>query len=171
MPAYPPQSREARMPEAADNNNKAHDRTDEIRSTRAPTLREDQIQVLSRYGQTRNTEVEEVLLRAGDTSNNFIIILEGEVEVIDAFAGEARTLGVFHAGRFLGELNMFTGQAMYCSAVVRQGGEVLAIPREACVYDEDRPGPEDNRLASLERCDASEGVRGPQPSAPPLDRA
>jgi thioredoxin reductase (NADPH) len=96
----------------------------------APKLREDQIAILGRYGQTRKTEVGQVLFRAGDTLNDFIVILEVEVEVIDDFAGEARTLGVFHAGRFLGELNMLTGQAMYCSAVVRQYGRVLAIPRE-----------------------------------------
>src|SRR5918995_5055789 len=106
------------------------DRSDEIRSTRAPTLREDQIEVLSRYGQTRKTEVGEVLFRAGDTSNDFFVVLEGEVGVVDDFAGEARTIGVFRAGRFPGELNMLTGQAMYLSGVVRQGGEVLVIPRE-----------------------------------------
>ena len=107
-----------------------NDRTDEIRSTRAPKLREDQIEVLRRYGETRKTEVGQVLFRAGDTSNDFFVVLEGEVEVIDDFAGEARTIGVFRAGRFLGELNMLTGQAMYLTAVVREGGEVLAIPRE-----------------------------------------
>src|ERR687890_2491143 len=106
------------------------DRIGEIRSTRAPTLREDQIEILRRYGQARKTEVGDVLFRAGDTSNDFIVILEGEVEVIDDFAGEARTIGVFLAGRFLGELNMLTGQAMYLTAVVREGGEVLAITRE-----------------------------------------
>src|SRR5215216_4419816 len=106
------------------------DRTGEIRSTRAPQLREDQIEILERYGQTRKTEVGDVLFRAGDTQNDFIIVLEGEVEVVDDFAGEARTIGVFLAGRFLGELNMLTGQAMYLTAVVRKGGEVLAIPRE-----------------------------------------
>src|SRR5918997_939288 len=106
------------------------DRSDEIRSTRAPTLREDQIEILRRYGHTRKTEVGEVLFRAGDTSNDFIVVLEGEVEVIDDFAGEARTIGVFLPARFLGELNMLTGQAMYLTAVVRKGGEVLAIPRE-----------------------------------------
>ena len=103
---------------------------DEIRSTRAPTLSEDQIEILRRYGQTRKTEAGDVLFRAGDTSNDFIVILEGVVEVIDDFAGEARTIGTFLAGRFLGELNMLTGQAMYLTAVVREGGEVLAIPRE-----------------------------------------
>jgi thioredoxin reductase (NADPH) len=106
------------------------DRSSEIRSTRAPTLREDQIEILRRYGQPRKTEEGQVLFRAGDTSNDFIVILEGAVEVVDDFAGEARTIGVFLAGRFPGELNMLTGQAMYLTAVVREGGEVLAIPRE-----------------------------------------
>src|SRR5215204_2525910 len=117
------------MPEAA-NYNKAHDRADEIRSTRTPKLREDQIEVLGRYGQMRKTEVGQVLFRAGDTTNDFLVVLEGEVEVVDDFAGEARTIALFHAGRFLGELNMLTGQAMYLTAVVRKDGKVLAIPRE-----------------------------------------
>jgi thioredoxin reductase (NADPH) len=103
---------------------------DEIRSTRAPTLREDQLAILRRYGQTRKTEVGDILFRPGDTSNDFIVILEGVVEVIDDFAGEARTIGTFLEGRFLGELNMLTGQGMYLTAVVREGGEVLEIPRE-----------------------------------------
>jgi thioredoxin reductase (NADPH) len=107
-----------------------NDRTDELRSTRAPTLREDQIEVLRRYGETRETEAGQVLFRAGDTSNDFIVVLEGKVEVVDDFAGEARTMGVMRAGRFVGDLNMLTEQAIYLSAVVREGGEVLAIPRE-----------------------------------------
>ena len=106
------------------------DRTGEIRSTRAPTLREDQIEILERYGQKRKTQVGDILFRAGDTSNDFIVVLEGEVEVVDDFAGEARTIGTFLAGRFLGELNMLTGQAMYLTAVVSEAGEVLAVPRE-----------------------------------------
>jgi thioredoxin reductase (NADPH) len=106
------------------------DRTGEIRSTRAPTLREDQIEILRRYGKTRKTQVGDVLFRAGDTSNDFIVILQGEVQVVDDFAGEARTIGTFLAGRFLGEFNMLTGQAMYLTAVVSEAGEVLAVPRE-----------------------------------------
>ena len=106
------------------------DRFSEIRSTRAPKLREDQIEVLSHYGETRTTEVGEVLFRAGDTSNDFIVVLEGEVEVIEDFAGETRTVGVMRPGRFLGDLTMLTGQAVSASAVMREGGKVLAIPRE-----------------------------------------
>jgi thioredoxin reductase (NADPH) len=107
-----------------------NDRADEIRSARAPKLREDQIEVLSRYGEKRTTQVGEVLFRAGDTSNDFIVVLEGEVEVVEDFAGEARTMGVLRAGRFVGDLTMLTGQAVGPSAVMRKGGKVLAIPRE-----------------------------------------
>jgi thioredoxin reductase (NADPH) len=107
-----------------------HDRSGEIRSTRAPALREDQTEILGRYGKTRKTEAGQVLFRAGDTQNDFFVVLEGEVEMIDDFAGEARTMGVMRPGRFLGDLNMLTGQTIYLSAVVRVGGEVLAISRE-----------------------------------------
>jgi thioredoxin reductase (NADPH) len=103
---------------------------DEIRSTRAPRLRTDQIKLLKRYGKTRETEEGEVLFRAGDTENDFIVVLEGEVKVGDDFPGEWRTIGTFQEGRFLGELNMLTGQAMYLTGVVSEAGEVLSITRE-----------------------------------------
>ena len=102
-----------------------------LRSTRAPSpLREDQIEILRSYGQTRETEAGQVLFRAGDTTNDFFVILEGEVEIVDDFAGEVRSIGVFKAGMFLGDLHMLTGQGVPLSAVVSVGGEVLAIPRE-----------------------------------------
>ena len=107
-----------------------NDRTDEIRNPRYPVLREDQIEVLSRYGETRETKAGQVLFRAGDTQNDFFVVLGGEVEVIDDFGGEVRTMGVFRAGSFLGDLHMLTGQGVPLSAVVREGGELLAIPRE-----------------------------------------
>jgi thioredoxin reductase (NADPH) len=106
------------------------DRMDEIRSTRAPRLRTDQIELLKRYGKTRETEEGEVLFRAGDTENDFIVVLEGEVKVGDDFPGEWRTIGTFGEGRFLGELNMLTGQAMYLTGVVSEAGKVLSITRE-----------------------------------------
>jgi thioredoxin reductase (NADPH) len=93
-------------------------------------LTENHIAFLGRYGQTRKTEAGEILFRAGDTSYEFIVVLEGEGEIVDDFTGEAQSLGVLEAGRFVGEVTMLTGQAIYVSAVVREGGEVLAIPPE-----------------------------------------
>ena len=107
------------------------DRIDEIRSTASPTLREDQIEVLMRYGERRKTEAGQVLVRAGDASLDsldFLVVLEGALEVVDDFAGEARIIVTQRPGGFVGELNMLSGQARYVSVVVREGGEVLAIP-------------------------------------------
>ena len=93
-------------------------------------MTEDQIEFLRPQGHTTKTEAGQILIRAGDASNDSVVILEGEVEAIDDFAGEAQTIGLLEAGSFLGELNMLTGQALYLSALVRKGERVLAISRE-----------------------------------------
>jgi thioredoxin reductase (NADPH) len=105
------------------------DRMEEIRSTATPTLKEDQIEVLMHYGETRKTHAGQVLSRAGD-DYDFIVVLEGALEVVDDFAGEARTIVIQRAGGFVGDLNLLTGQAQYVSVRVHEGGEVLAIPPE-----------------------------------------
>ena len=94
------------------------------------TLSDDQIDSLRPYGETRITEVGQVLFRVGDATSDFIVVLEGEVEVIDNFAGEARTMGKLAAGFFLGELSLLTGQALYLTFVVHKAGKVLALTRE-----------------------------------------
>ena len=105
------------------------DRMEEILSTATPTLKEDQIEVLMRYGETRETHAGQVLSRAGD-DYDFIVVLEGALEVVDDFAGQARTIVIQRAGGFVGDLNLLTGQAQYVSVMVHEGGEVLAIPPE-----------------------------------------
>ncbi len=105
-------------------------RADGIQSSAFPTLADDQIEFLRRYGEVRKIEPGHVLFREGDRSYDFIVILEGEVEIVDNFEEEARTIAVHGARRFLGEMNMLTGQSVYLSAVMRESGEVLAIPPE-----------------------------------------
>jgi thioredoxin reductase (NADPH) len=63
------------------------------------------------------------------------------VEIVENFGGEARTIATHGARRFLGELNMLTGQEVYLSAVVREAGEVLSISPENLkeVITEERP--------------------------------
>ena len=101
--------------------------THEIRSVAFPTLTDDQISFLRRYGSVRKTEAGETLFSEGDRSYDFIVILEGEVEIAEHFGGESRTIAVHGARRFLGEMNMLTGQSVYLSAIMRESGEVLAI--------------------------------------------
>ena len=104
------------------------DRMDEIRSTASPALREDQIEVLMRYGERRKTEAGQVLSRAGDASYDFVVVLEGALEVVDDFAGEARVIVTQRAVGFVGELNMLTGQARYVSSALSDQGRRGRLP-------------------------------------------
>ena len=116
------------------------------------------------------------------------------MEVIDDFAGKARgTMGVFRPGRFVGDLNMLTGQAVSLQTVAREHGKILAIsPEELKEVVAEEPDLSDIILKAFlarrswgmrtglglrivssrhSRCDGPEGVRGPQPAAPRFDRA
>jgi len=74
--------------------------------------------VLARYGEARKMERGEILFKEGDASYPFIVILAGEG--LENFRGVQRRIARHGAGRFLGEMNMFTGQAVYLTAVVRE---------------------------------------------------
>ena len=101
-----------------------------ISDAASPRLTQDQIDSLSRYGEIRETKAGQILIKAGDVSSDFLVGLEGEVEVVDNFAGEARRIALLTAGNFVGELNMLTGQALYLTFIASKDGKVLAIPRK-----------------------------------------
>lgn len=100
------------------------------RSAAFPTLARGQIEVLKRFGEVRPMRESEVLFKEGDASYDFIVILEGLVEIRENFRGESRTVARHGVGRFLGEMNMFTGQAVYLTALVTEPGEAVFIPPE-----------------------------------------
>jgi thioredoxin reductase (NADPH) len=83
---------------------------------------------LARYGTERVTAAGEVLYRPGDAAYDFFVILEGEVEVVRQDLDGDHLIVVHGAGRFLGELNLLTGQRPYLTARVSRPGRVLAIP-------------------------------------------
>ncbi|MEV6653151.1 FAD-dependent oxidoreductase [Streptomyces sp. NPDC051219] len=96
-----------------------------------PRLAPEQIESLAQYGERRPTEAGEVLFREGEPFEEFLVILSGMVEVIHDYGGlDPRTVAVHGPGRFLGELGLLEGQAAFYTAVVREPGEVLAIPVE-----------------------------------------
>src|SRR3954471_1747643 len=87
--------------------------------------------MLAREGERRRTERDEVLFREGDRDYDFFAILAGKVAVISGYGGPGERLIAVHGpGRFLGELGLLTGQAALFTAVVREPGEVLAVPVE-----------------------------------------
>ena len=94
----------------------------------APTLNDDQLALLAGFGRQRHVEIGDILYAEGDASYDFYVVLSGTVEIIGHFDGEEVVLVTHPAGRFLGELNLLTGQRVYLTARVAEAGEVIAIP-------------------------------------------
>lgn len=72
-----------------------------------------------------------MLFREGEPFEEFLVILSGTVDVVhDHGSPDARTVAVHGPGRFLGELGLLEGQAAFNTAIVREPGEILAVPVE-----------------------------------------
>ncbi|HEX4719888.1 MAG TPA: FAD-dependent oxidoreductase [Thermoleophilaceae bacterium] len=95
-----------------------------------PRLSSDAIAALEDYGEHRRTSEGEVLFADGDKTYDFFVVLSGRVGIIQsAGTPKERVIGVHGEGRFLGELNLLSGEAVYLTARVIEAGEVLQVPR------------------------------------------
>lgn len=52
------------------------------------------------------------------------------VAIVAGYGEDERVISAHGPGRFLGELSLLTGQTVFVTAVVREPGEVLAVPVE-----------------------------------------
>ncbi|MGC5562741.1 FAD-dependent oxidoreductase [Streptomyces sp. FR-108] len=96
-----------------------------------PRLTPQQLRELAGQGEHRKTHGGEVLYREGEPFREFAAILSGTVEILQDFGGpEERTVAVHGPGRFLGELGLLEGEVAFDTAVVREAGEILAVPAE-----------------------------------------
>jgi thioredoxin reductase (NADPH) len=93
-----------------------------------PRLSEQQIAVLQNYGEVRPTRKGQVLFREGDKSCDFYVVLDGIVAIVEGYGYDDKIIGVHGPGRFLGELGLLIGEALFVTAVVQQPGQVLAVP-------------------------------------------
>lgn len=69
-----------------------------------------------------------MLFREGDRYYDFIVVLSGQVTIVDHQAGVERELGTLDPGEFVAELNLLTGERLFTTAVVSAPGEVLVVP-------------------------------------------
>ncbi len=87
-----------------------------------PRLSDDQLAALKQRGEHRRTDPGEVLFREGEANDEFLVVVEGLVKVVTSSGGEERLVAVHGPGRFLGELNLLTGQASFITAIAAQEG-------------------------------------------------
>ena len=93
-----------------------------------PRLSPQQMRTLEAQGERRSTSPGEVIFRAGDKSYDFVVVLRGLVAIVERWHGAERLIAAHGPGRFLGELNLLTGETVFVSAVAHEPGEILVVP-------------------------------------------
>jgi thioredoxin reductase (NADPH) len=91
------------------------------------TLLDDlQIEALERYGSEHDVTVGDVLVMDGDDTYDLVVILEGEVQIVERYGQPDQAVIVSLGPReFLGEIGLLTGQRAYLTAIVSAEGRVL----------------------------------------------
>ena len=96
-----------------------------------PRLSDGQIVTLKAGGARRAVDTGETLVREGERSDYFFVILSGKVAVTTTDdAGNRQVIRVHGPRRFLGELGDLEGQAAFYTAEVVEPGEVLVVPTD-----------------------------------------
>src|SRR4051795_2516590 len=118
-----------------------------------------QLATLAELGDEHTADVGDVLYRVGDHGYPFIAILEGEVAIVDAAGEEIIRHG---PSRFLGELNLLSGQSVFVTAIVTQALRYIAVDREAMrgLLFEDGPLSELILSTFIARREALQAVQG-----------
>ena len=96
-----------------------------------PTLDTAELALLEPFGRRQEVEAGDYLYRAGDVGYDFFVVLSGRVEIVLDAEGERRLITTHGPGKFLGELNLLTGQRVFLSSRVVESGDVLAVPVES----------------------------------------
>ena len=96
---------------------------------RSPVLDAAQLQVLRGYGSEHEVAAGDVLFAAGDMTYDLIVVLAGEVRLVERRGQPGETVITTYApAQFLGEIGLLTGQRAYLSAVASTAGRVLRVP-------------------------------------------
>ncbi len=97
-----------------------------------PTLSPEQFARLVAYGVPEDIQVGDELFRAGDRSIDLIVVERGTVDIVRPATHDApeEVVATHGAGRFLGELNLLTGQIVYLTGRVVEAGHVYRISPE-----------------------------------------
>jgi thioredoxin reductase (NADPH) len=94
----------------------------------SPALTTSQLAAIAALGEERTASEGDTLYRIGDERYPFIAVLEGEVTVLDGAGNEIVRHG---PSKFLGEVNLLSGQAAFVTARAATPLRYIAVDREA----------------------------------------
>ena len=78
-----------------------------------PRLTDEQLMLLRRFGERKALPKGAALFCEGDRDCDFFVLLDGAAAVVQETDGDPRLIGVHGPGRFLGDLSLLTGHAVY----------------------------------------------------------
>ncbi len=92
-----------------------------------PLLDDATLAELESFGEVRSVARGDFLYRAGGPTPDFFVVLEGEAEIVRMDDIGEVVVATHGERRFLGELNLLTGQRAFLSARISKPGRVLVI--------------------------------------------
>ncbi|MGY1643429.1 Na+/H+ antiporter NhaA [Geodermatophilus sp. SYSU D00703] len=93
-----------------------------------PRLTDAQLALLERHGTRRWCPAGDTLFREGDAGYDFHVVLSGAVAIVeDHGRTDQRVISVHGARRFLGELDLFSGQPVSLTACVIRPAETVRV--------------------------------------------
>jgi signal transduction histidine kinase len=93
-----------------------------------PRFTDEQIELLSPYGERLRFAAGEVMLSQGTEDYGFYVVLEGQVRITRSAGGEEMLLTIHRVGEFIGEMSMLSGLPSIATATAVGDVEVLCIP-------------------------------------------
>ncbi len=96
-----------------------------------PTLDPEQISRLAVHGKRRSAEEGEVLVEQGERTSRFLVVLTGELEVVQSIGAREETIAVHRPGQFFGDIHLLSGRPSIVRARMGKPGEVLELDRES----------------------------------------
>jgi thioredoxin reductase (NADPH) len=96
-----------------------------------PLLTPPQLSALRRYGSEHDVVAGDLLFSDGDPTYDLIVVIEGEVQVIERHGkSDSAVISTYGPREFPGEIGMLTGQRAYLTALVTTPGRVLRVSPE-----------------------------------------
>jgi thioredoxin reductase (NADPH) len=96
-----------------------------------PRLTEQQIEVMSRYGERRPFPPDQVLFTQGDRHISAYVIISGSIQVERSNAVRSRVIASFGPGMFTGDIGTLAGRAAVATARTLTECEMIVIEEES----------------------------------------
>ena len=102
---------------------------EERRRQMFPTLTPEQVKRIAAVGKKRTVQAGEMLVYQGDPTPPFLVVVSGEIEIVQPTPQGDDIIANHHPGEFTGELNMLSGRRSLVCARMKIGGEVIELDR------------------------------------------